>query len=40
VKREKGHTAGDKRFKLHLDGINLLPFLTTRCVPSPREGFG
>ena len=24
----KGHTAGDKTFKLHLDGYNFLPYLT------------
>jgi arylsulfatase len=38
-KCKKGHSAGDKRFKVHLDGFNLLPFLTTKGVKSPREGF-
>jgi arylsulfatase len=38
-KLKKGHTAGDKTFKLHIDGYNLLPFLTTEGVRSPRKGF-
>src|SRR6187455_3392191 len=38
-KLKKGHKAGDKTFKLHLDGYNLLPFLTTQGVRSPRKGF-
>jgi arylsulfatase len=38
-KCKKGHKAGAKTFKVHLDGYNLLPFLTTEGVKSPREGF-
>ncbi|TPM94834.1 arylsulfatase [Mesorhizobium sp. B2-1-3A] len=34
----KGHKAGDKTFKVHIDGYNLLDFLTTEGVKSPREG--
>ena len=36
---KKGYRAGTKKFKVHLDGYNLLPFLTTEGVKSPREGF-
>jgi len=35
----KGHKAGDKTFKVHIDGYNLLPFLTTEGTKSPRTGF-
>jgi len=38
-KCKKGHKAGDKTFKVHIDGYNLLPFLTTEGVRSPRKGF-
>jgi len=38
-KCKKGHAAAGKTFKVHLDGYNLLPFLTTEGVKSPREGF-
>jgi arylsulfatase A-like enzyme len=38
-KLKKGHKAGDKSFKVHIDGYNLLPFLTTKGVRSPRQGF-
>ncbi|BCG86725.1 arylsulfatase [Mesorhizobium sp. 113-3-9] len=34
----KGHKAGDKTFKVHIDGYNLLDFLTKEGVKSPREG--
>jgi arylsulfatase len=34
----KGHKAGDKTFKVHIDGYNLLDFLTKKGVKSPREG--
>jgi len=37
-KLKKGHTAGDKTFKVHIDGYNLLPFLTTEGERSPRQG--
>src|SRR5262245_7190393 len=35
----KGHKAGDKTFKVHIDGFNLLPFLTVKGEKSPRKGF-
>jgi arylsulfatase len=38
-KLKKGHKAGDKTYKVHIDGYNLLPFLTTEGVRSPRKGF-
>jgi arylsulfatase len=38
-KLKKGHKAGDKTYKVHVDGYNLLPFLTTEGVRSPRKGF-
>ena len=31
--------AGDKTFKVHIDGYNMLDFLTKKGVPSPRKGF-
>ncbi len=38
-KLKKGHKAGDKTFKLHVDGFNLLPYLTGAEQKSPRQGF-
>jgi arylsulfatase len=38
-KLKRGHRLGAKTFKVHLDGHNLLPFLTTKGVRSPRPGF-
>ncbi len=38
-KLKKGHQASGKSFKVHLDGYNLLPFLTTQGERSPRPGF-
>jgi arylsulfatase len=38
-KLKRGHKAGDKTFTVHIDGFNLLPFLTTEGVRSPRQGF-
>src|SRR5262252_6325817 len=38
-KCKKGHKAGDKTFKVHLDGYNLLPYLTGQEKKSPRKGF-
>jgi arylsulfatase len=35
----QGHQAGDKTFKVHLDGYNQLPFLTGEADKSPREEF-
>jgi arylsulfatase A-like enzyme len=37
-KCKKGHKAGEKTFKVHIDGYNLLTFLTTEGEPSPRPG--
>jgi arylsulfatase A-like enzyme len=34
-----GHKAGNKTFKVHLDGYNLLPYLTGAESKSPRPGF-
>jgi arylsulfatase A-like enzyme len=39
AKLKKGHKLGDKNFKVHLDGYNLLPFLTGKEEKSPRKGF-
>ena len=38
-KLKAGHTAGDKTFKVHIDGYNLLPYLTGEVDKSPRQGF-
>jgi len=38
-KCKSGHAAGGKTFKVHLDGYNLLDFLTTEGVRSPRQSF-
>jgi arylsulfatase len=38
-KVKKGYAIGDKTFKVHLDGFNLLPFLKGEAEKSPREGF-
>jgi len=38
-KCRKGHEAAGKTFKVHLDGYNLLPFLTGEVEKSPRPGF-
>jgi arylsulfatase len=37
-KLKRGHRMGNKTFKVHLDGHNLLPFLT-RGAKCPRVGF-
>jgi arylsulfatase len=34
-----GHTAGDKTFNVHIDGYNMLPYLTGEAESSPREFF-
>jgi arylsulfatase len=36
---KRGHQAGAKRFKVHLDGYNFLPYLTGQTKTSPRESF-
>jgi arylsulfatase len=38
-KLRRGHTAAGKRFRVHLDGYNLLPYLTGQEKKSPRQGF-
>jgi arylsulfatase A-like enzyme len=35
----RGHEAAGKRFRVHLDGYNLLPYLTGQEPKSPRPGF-
>lgn len=35
----KGHKAGAKTFKVHLDGYNLVPYLTGKVKRSPRKEF-
>jgi len=35
----KGHEANGKTFKVHLDGYNILPYLTGDEKASPRKGF-
>ena len=37
-KLKKGHKAGDKTFKVHIDGYNLLPYPDREGTKSPREG--
>lgn len=38
-KVKKGHKAGKRTFKVHLDGYNLLPFLKGEVKSNPRRGF-
>jgi arylsulfatase len=38
-KVRKGHTLNGKKFKVHLDGHDLQPFLKGKDKKSPREGF-
>jgi arylsulfatase A-like enzyme len=38
-KCKKGHPAAGKTFKVHIDGYNLLPYLTGKEAKSPRQGF-
>ncbi|MFC7763765.1 arylsulfatase [Catellatospora bangladeshensis] len=38
-KLKRGHEAAGKTFKVHLDGFDLLPYLTGDEPHSPREGF-
>jgi arylsulfatase len=38
-KLKAGHQAGDKQFKVHIDGYNFLPYLTGEEEKSPRPGF-
>lgn len=34
-----GYKAGDKTFKVHIDGLNMLPYLTSEVKESPRQSF-
>jgi arylsulfatase len=38
-KLEDGHRVGEKSFKVHIDGYNLLPYLTGQSEQGPRAGF-
>jgi arylsulfatase len=38
-KLRQGYPAGDKTFKVHIDGYNLLPYLLGETDESPREWF-
>jgi arylsulfatase len=38
-KLKAGHKAGQTSYKVHLDGYNLLPYLTGEEADSPRPGF-
>jgi arylsulfatase len=38
-KLKKGHKAGKKTFKVHIDGFNLLPFFKGEVKENPRKGF-
>jgi arylsulfatase A-like enzyme len=38
-KLKKGHKAGNKTFKIHIDGYNLLPFLKGEVKENPRKAF-
>lgn len=38
-KLKKGHKAGNKTFKVHVDGYNLLPLLKGEVKENPRKGF-
>jgi len=35
----KGHKVGNKTFKVHIDGLDMLPYLTGQVKESPREFF-
>jgi len=34
-----GHTAGNKKFNVHLDGYNFLPYLSGKAAAAPRQDF-
>jgi arylsulfatase len=38
-KLKQGHQAGSRTYKVHIDGFNLLPYLTGQEAKSPRKGF-
>jgi arylsulfatase len=35
----KGYQVGDRTYKVHLDGYNLVPYLTGQAAKSPRDSF-
>jgi arylsulfatase len=37
-KLKAGHTIGDKTFRVHIDGSDLLPYLTGQTATCPRQG--
>jgi len=37
-KLKQGHQAGDKQFKVYIDGYNFLPYLTGETEKGPRQG--
>ena len=39
AKLKAGHKIGDRAYKVHIDGYNLLPYLTGQQDHSPRRGF-
>ena len=38
-KLKQGHKAGDKNFKVHIDGFNIMPYLIGETDKSPRDWF-
>ena len=38
-KAKKGYSANGRKFKVHLDGYNLMPFLKGEVQESPRKEF-
>ena len=38
AKLKQGHQAGDKHFKVHIDGYNFLPYFTGQAEKGPRQG--
>jgi hypothetical protein len=38
-KLKQGHNAGDKRFEVHIDGYNILPYLNGETEECPRSWF-
>ena len=38
-KCKKGYKAGNKTYKVHLDGFNLIPYLKGKVQKNPRPGF-
>jgi arylsulfatase len=36
---KRGHQAGNKNFRVYLDGFNFLPYLTAQTKTSPRESY-